>query len=250
MNDDGTKTMTTDGTKTIYSWDNDKGEIAQKTETVKRYSDSLENPLSELDDQIKEIEKLLGSEEFQSSEHRDILASTLDTLREAQRGKWNNSFDVLEQARSNFYTHLERNSGSEIPTGLNKIYSSLEKYTSKIQMYRTLQSSLYEECDKAELLGVDRKIEKLEDIHNQLSKTLRGEPDMNLWAKKDRLYIERRIRRAKRSQEKLSEWRQPVIAMDSTDPFTGCKHQVVVTVGNDQTNVLLIVEQRLAKKYP
>jgi hypothetical protein len=40
--------MTTDGTKTIYSWDNDKGEIAQKTETVKRYSDSLENPLSDL----------------------------------------------------------------------------------------------------------------------------------------------------------------------------------------------------------
>ena len=36
------------------------------------------------DDQIKEIEKLLGSEEFQSSEHRDILTNTLDTLREAQ----------------------------------------------------------------------------------------------------------------------------------------------------------------------
>jgi hypothetical protein len=66
------------------------------------------------DDQIKEIEKLLGSEEFQSSEHRDILTNTLDTLREAQRGEWSDSFDVLEQARSNFYTHLERNSGSEI----------------------------------------------------------------------------------------------------------------------------------------
>jgi hypothetical protein len=64
---------------------------------------------------------LLGSEEFQSSEHRDILTNTLDTLREAQRGEWSDSFDVLEQARSNFYTHLERNSGSEIPTGLNKI---------------------------------------------------------------------------------------------------------------------------------
>jgi hypothetical protein len=97
-------------------------------ETVKRYSDVLENPLNELDDQIKEIEKLLGSEEFQSSEHRDILTNTLDTLREAQRGEWSDSFDVLEQARSNFYTHLERNSGSEIPTGLNKIYYSLEKY--------------------------------------------------------------------------------------------------------------------------
>jgi hypothetical protein len=34
--------------------------------------------------------------------------------------------------------------------------------------------------------------------------------------------------------------------MDSTDPFIGYEHQVVVTVGNDQTNVLLGVEQRLA----
>jgi hypothetical protein len=46
-----------------------------------------------LDDQIKEIEKLLGSEEFQSSEHRDILTNTLDTLREAQRGEWSDSFE-------------------------------------------------------------------------------------------------------------------------------------------------------------
>jgi hypothetical protein len=73
---------------------------------------------------------------------------------------------------------------------------------------------------------------------------------MNLWAKKDRLYIERHIQRAKKSQEKLRKWKQPVIVMDSTDPFIGYEHQVVVTVGNDQTNVLLHAEQRLAKKYP
>jgi hypothetical protein len=42
-------------------------------------------PLHDLDDQIKEIEKLLGSEKFQSSEHRAILASTLDAFREAQK---------------------------------------------------------------------------------------------------------------------------------------------------------------------
>ncbi|OJA03294.1 C80 family cysteine peptidase, partial [Bathymodiolus thermophilus thioautotrophic gill symbiont] len=59
VNDNGTKTMTTGGTKTIYSWDNDGGGIAQKTETVKSYSDSLENPLGKFDDQIKEIDALL-----------------------------------------------------------------------------------------------------------------------------------------------------------------------------------------------
>jgi hypothetical protein len=45
VNDDGTKTMTTDGTKMVYSWDDGKGEITQKTETVKSYSNNLENPL-------------------------------------------------------------------------------------------------------------------------------------------------------------------------------------------------------------
>jgi hypothetical protein len=37
VNADGTKTMLTGGTKTIYSWDTDKGEITQKTETVKSH---------------------------------------------------------------------------------------------------------------------------------------------------------------------------------------------------------------------
>jgi hypothetical protein len=37
--------MTTDGTKMVYSWDDSKGEITQKTETVKSYSNNLENPL-------------------------------------------------------------------------------------------------------------------------------------------------------------------------------------------------------------
>jgi hypothetical protein len=34
VNADGTKTMKTGGTKTIYSWDTDKGGMSQKTETL------------------------------------------------------------------------------------------------------------------------------------------------------------------------------------------------------------------------
>jgi hypothetical protein len=33
VNADGTKTMLTGGTKTVYSWDTDKGGMSQKTET-------------------------------------------------------------------------------------------------------------------------------------------------------------------------------------------------------------------------
>jgi hypothetical protein len=45
VNADGTKTMLTGGTKTVYSWDTDKGGMSQKTETVKSHSGVLKNPL-------------------------------------------------------------------------------------------------------------------------------------------------------------------------------------------------------------
>jgi hypothetical protein len=48
VNADGTKTMLTGGTKTVYSWDTDKGGMSQKTETVKSHSGVLKNPLINL----------------------------------------------------------------------------------------------------------------------------------------------------------------------------------------------------------
>jgi flagellin-specific chaperone FliS len=118
----------------------------------------------------------------------DILVNTLEVLHEIRRNGLKPSLDKLEPVRSDFHAHLEKNPSSEISTKLGEIYSFYNEYMCKLEAYAILQSSLHEECDKAELLGDDRKIEKLEDIRNQLSKTLRGESDMNLWAKKDRLY--------------------------------------------------------------
>ncbi|MBA5249079.1 MAG: hypothetical protein FE834_06040, partial [Gammaproteobacteria bacterium] len=46
VNSDGTKTMQTGGTKTVYSWDMDTGSIKQRTEAVKRHRDTLTNPLN------------------------------------------------------------------------------------------------------------------------------------------------------------------------------------------------------------
>jgi hypothetical protein len=40
--------MLTGGTKTVYSWDTDKGGMSQKTETVKSHSGVLKNPLINL----------------------------------------------------------------------------------------------------------------------------------------------------------------------------------------------------------
>jgi hypothetical protein len=148
-------------------WSNLKGDITQKTETVKRYSDVLENPLSELDDQIKEIEKLLESEKFKSSEqseHRDILVNTLEVLHELQRNGLEFFLDKLDPVRSDFHAHLEKNPSSVVSKELNRIYSSLEKYVSNIEMHSKLQLSLYEQYEEAQSLEVGKKIEVLKEV--------------------------------------------------------------------------------------
>jgi regulatory protein YycH of two-component signal transduction system YycFG len=51
--------MLTGGTKTVYSWDTDKGEITQKTETVKNYSEALKNPLDDFDDHLPLMDEMM-----------------------------------------------------------------------------------------------------------------------------------------------------------------------------------------------
>jgi hypothetical protein len=47
--------MLTGGTKTVYSWDTDKGGMSQKTETVKNHSEVLKNPLVNLNEEIQRL---------------------------------------------------------------------------------------------------------------------------------------------------------------------------------------------------
>jgi DNA-binding transcriptional MerR regulator len=85
----------------------------------------------ELDDQIKEIEKLLDSKKFQShkkSKHQDILVNTLEVLHEIRRNGLKPSLDKLEPVRSDFHAHLEKNPSSEISTKLGEIYSFALSY--------------------------------------------------------------------------------------------------------------------------
>ncbi|VVM24228.1 hypothetical protein BSPWISOXPB_246 [uncultured Gammaproteobacteria bacterium] len=62
VNADGTKTMLTGGTKTVYSWDTDKGETTQRTEAVKSHSEKLENPLGGFDEYSKLLNELIQKE--------------------------------------------------------------------------------------------------------------------------------------------------------------------------------------------
>jgi hypothetical protein len=65
--------MLTGGTKTIYSWDTDKGEITQKTETVKSHSEVLRNPLVNLNEEIQRLEELLMSKKIKHAHTYDIF---------------------------------------------------------------------------------------------------------------------------------------------------------------------------------
>jgi hypothetical protein len=48
-------------TKTVYSWDADKGEMSQKTETVKSHSEVLKNPLGDFDEHLTLVDEMMQS---------------------------------------------------------------------------------------------------------------------------------------------------------------------------------------------
>jgi hypothetical protein len=62
VNKDGTKTMKTGGTKTVYSWHD--GGIVSATTGAKNTADALTNPLVNLNEEIQRLEELLESEKL------------------------------------------------------------------------------------------------------------------------------------------------------------------------------------------
>jgi hypothetical protein len=90
-------------------------------------------------------------------------------------------------------THLERNSGSEIPTELNKIYTSLKEYIFKIERQEALKVSSDEQYDKVQSLEVDKKIEELEKMYDQFLELSMENSSMGEWAETYKSFVERDI---------------------------------------------------------
>jgi hypothetical protein len=61
--------MRTGGQKTVYSWDSDKGEITQRTETVKSHREQIENPLGGFDEYSKLLNELIQKKRSTSSKN-------------------------------------------------------------------------------------------------------------------------------------------------------------------------------------
>jgi predicted transcriptional regulator of viral defense system len=82
INENGTKTMKTGGTKTVYSWDD--GGIVSTTEGAKTTADNLKNPLGGFDEYSKLLNELIKKKSSKSSKHYDVLRRLEEDLKKAK----------------------------------------------------------------------------------------------------------------------------------------------------------------------
>ncbi|CAB5499794.1 C80 family cysteine peptidase, partial [Bathymodiolus thermophilus thioautotrophic gill symbiont] len=159
VNDDGTKTMKTGGAKTVYSWDEAvEGNIKERSETVKRYSDSLENPLGKFDDQIREIDRLLDIKPMSESTEK-ILTDTRNALLEI-----------------NLAYHTA-------PDNLSHIVSLLARHELKLKAYldehedTQVKKSLEAFCDSLNIQGNNIQFEIDAQLSKEFSEILKWAPE-------------------------------------------------------------------------
>ncbi|VVH64982.1 hypothetical protein BSPLISOX_1104, partial [uncultured Gammaproteobacteria bacterium] len=264
VNADGTKTMLTGGTKTVYSWDTDKGGMSQKTETVKNHSEVLKNPLVNLNEEIQRLEELLKSTSEKQSKHSDLLSRTLYAfrafyeVREYELGFYHSD---LKAFKLNFDEHLRTNPNSEIIGELNRVNAVLQDFITDIEaqdLRRTEQSVrqsvllVREKYEATKVLEVGDKVKKLGRTHKWLLSLASRSSEMHEQLKHDISAIEHEIRVAKESQAKLEKWDVSNISDisqgDITDPFVGYKRQIIITI--EDNPALIRDELRLAGKYP
>ncbi|MBA5248085.1 MAG: hypothetical protein FE834_00920, partial [Gammaproteobacteria bacterium] len=129
VNDDGTKTIKTGGTKTVYSWDTDAGKISQKTEVATSHRDVLKNPLDEFDEEINEIQKLLAEESIDENTKK-ILTNVLEHYEYAKKEISYNDFDAglssVERGVLKLQNYLNEYPDTKIKKQLNQILNSTQ----------------------------------------------------------------------------------------------------------------------------
>ncbi|VVH55911.1 hypothetical protein BSPCLSOX_1186, partial [uncultured Gammaproteobacteria bacterium] len=250
----------TGGTKTVYSWDTDKGGMSQKTETVKSHSGVLKNPLINLNEEIQRLEELLKSTSEKQSKHSDLLSRTLyafrafHEVREYELGFYHSD---LKAFKLNFDEHLRTNPNSEIIGELNRINVVLQDFITDIEaqdLRRTEQSVqqsvllVREKYEATKVLEVGDKVIELKRIRGWLLSLSSRSSEMHEQLEQD-IAIEHEIQVAKESQTELEQWDTSEIRQGrTTDPFVGYKRQVIIMTENDPD--IIQSTSYLAEKYP
>ncbi|CAB5497556.1 C80 family cysteine peptidase, partial [Bathymodiolus thermophilus thioautotrophic gill symbiont] len=144
VNKEGTKTMTTGGSKTIYSWNEEvEGNIKERTETVKSHSDDLENPLGKFDDEIKAIEVLLKKESI-DEDAKEVLTDALEEYKRARKEFTMDRYEsgiVMVQSAASKLQDLKECQDVEIKKQLDRILDFTHAQISAVDSWEREQLS-------------------------------------------------------------------------------------------------------------
>ncbi|CAB5507256.1 hypothetical protein AZO1586R_2307, partial [Bathymodiolus azoricus thioautotrophic gill symbiont] len=246
----GRKVMRTGGQKTLYSWDSDKGEITQRTETVKSHSEQLENPLGGFDEYSKILNELIQKE-----------------------GKGSNNYDFLRRLEAGFQMTKVLEPGILKTKNFERMANDLDRHLQvrniKYQTQFNKLSAIARKCAENALayhledklnkgeLDIDASVDMLKDIAGlslveQLRhiKGVKGEfegllskDEINLdkntarkaWAEECVKKASEIVSDITKSQYALSVWkRKRVTNKYNTAPGPRDTHCVVVQLQDDQ----------------
>ncbi|MBA5249988.1 MAG: hypothetical protein FE834_10775, partial [Gammaproteobacteria bacterium] len=144
VNDNGTKTMQTNGQKTIYSWND--GKLVAETKEAKTTADTLEHSLSNFDGQIKKI-RLLMEKKGPKSKHYSTLVDVLNAFYSARDTNFENALNRLELSRSILTRHLT-NLESNIRGQLAGLLDFTNRQIRRVESEITERGALFLELEK------------------------------------------------------------------------------------------------------
>ncbi|WP_139699679.1 C80 family cysteine peptidase, partial [bacterium endosymbiont of Bathymodiolus sp. 5 South] len=233
VNADGTKTMLTGGTKTVYSWDTDKGEITQKTETVKNYSEALKNPLDDFDDHLPLMDEMMQSldtlieDEGERKKCYDFLNKLKEDIQQVREMNYESSVEFLREIASD----IEENLGTQaIKVKLEKVHRFVQ---SRIE--NPFVSSLIDKMYKNKSgSDIDKKLEMLEGMKSELDayqeNQSKYEPAAQNFLDGLRFFIDS----SQRSQYALQQWEKFTVPdTHEVSPFSKNTYHVFVQLEDD-----------------
>ncbi|CAC9644983.1 hypothetical protein, partial [uncultured Gammaproteobacteria bacterium] len=233
VNADGTKTMLTGGTKTVYSWDTDKGRMSQKTETVKSHSEVLKNPLGDFDEHLTLVDEMMQSldtlieDEGERKRCYDFLNKLKEDIQQAKEMNYESRVGFLRKIVGD----IEENLGTQaIKVKLEKVHGFVQ---SRIE--NPFISGLIDKMDKSKYgSDIDKKLEMLEGIKSELDiyqeNQSKYEPATQDFLNSLRFFIDS----AQRSQYALQQWEKFAVPdTHEVSPFSKSTYHVFVQIEDE-----------------
>ncbi|VVH50455.1 hypothetical protein BPUTSESOX_415, partial [uncultured Gammaproteobacteria bacterium] len=190
----GRKVMRTGGQKTLYSWDSDKGEITQRTETVKSHSEQLENPLGGFDEYSKLLNELIQKKSSTSSKHYTFLRRLKEDF---QRAKELEPGVIKTKIFEKMFEDLDRH----LPGRETKYQKQFDRLSVMTRKYaeNALAYHLENRFNKGEL-DIDVSVDMLKDIAglslgDQLTRIERAKSEFERLLSQDEINLEKNAAR-------------------------------------------------------